>query len=270
MALGVTAKNVSIAWLESLNELVRARNGEMANLSVTVENPVEEDASIRASLDAFVEEQRRRAGGRIEPVSTVANTIFPAAFYRTSLGVRAREHLYEMERRARRISRRRNPSGTYFERLVAWPTSGGEFNQLERAVGRLIAARERNKRRGNEYEFGLVSVSDAETSDDVALPVYRAGEDNRIRGFPCLSHVSLTLLEGRLHMTALYRNHHFISRAYGNYLGLGRLLSFMARESGWGLGELMCVSSHADAEIGGGGAFGSGRVKDLLAKCHGE
>lgn len=269
MAYGMTGKNVSIAWMEAVEVLLRARNGEMVNLAVTVENPVEEDTGIRASLDAFVEEQRRRTAG-IERVSTVANTIFPTAFYRASLGTRARDHLYAMERRGRRVSRRRNPSGTYFERFVAWPASGGEFNQLERAVGRLVAARERSQKRGNAYEFGLVSMSDDETSDDVTLPVYGPGVDNRIMGFPCLSHISLTLLDGRLHMTALYRNHHFISRAYGNYLGLGRLLSFMARESGWDIGELMCVSSHADAEIGRGGAFGIGRVRDLLAKCHGD
>ena len=43
-------------------------------------------------------------------------------------------------------------------------------------------------------------------------------------GFPCLSHVSLSLQKGVVHMTAIYRNHEFIKRGYGNYVGLGRVL----------------------------------------------
>ena len=71
-------------------------------------------------------------------------------------------------------------------------------------------------------------------------------------GFPCLSHISLTLYKGRLNMTALYRNQHFIRKAYGNYLGLSRLLRFICREVGCEAGALVCVAAHADAELGNG------------------
>jgi hypothetical protein len=46
-------------------------------------------------------------------------------------------------------------------------------------------------------------------------------------------------------MTAHYRNHYFVERAYGNYLGLGRLLVFIAHEAGLEPGRLLCVSGHA-------------------------
>ena len=50
-------------------------------------------------------------------------------------------------------------------------------------------------------------------------------------------------------MTALYRNHYFISRAYGNYLGLGWLLKFIADAAEKKAGELLCVSSLANLEL---------------------
>jgi hypothetical protein len=78
--------------------------------------------------------------------------------------------------------------------------------------------------------------------------------------------VSLSLQKGVVHMTALYRNHDFVKRAYGNYVGLGRMLRFVARQSGWPMGELMCVSSSATA-LGGGAGFARGAVKDLLEAC---
>ena len=53
----------------------------------------------------------------------------------------------------------------------------------------------------------------------------------------------------------------------GNYLGLGRLLGFLAHESGSEVGELMCVSSHADPEIGHGPGFGQKALHNLIAEC---
>ena len=71
----------------------------------------------------------------------------------------------------------------------------------------------------------------------------------------------------RLHLLAVYRSHDFISRAYGNYLGLGRVLHFVAQESGVSAGELTCVSASATAEITRGGSFGRQRVHALLEDC---
>ena len=83
---------------------------------------------------------------------------------------------------------------------------------------------------------------------DDGMPVYLPGFDNQVRGGQCLSHVSLTLTENRLAMTALYRHQVYVARAYGNYLGLARLLAFLAYESGREIGELMVVASHADID----------------------
>ena len=52
-----------------------------------------------------------------------------------------------------------------------------------------------------------------------------------------------------IHLSALYRNHHFITHGYGNYIGLGRLMRFVAREVNYQVGELLTISTHADAEL---------------------
>jgi hypothetical protein len=173
-----------------------------------------------------------------------------------------------MEQRRRPVSRRVNPRGTYFERLVSYPSPNGPVNQLERVVERLAGALARGQRQGNAYELGLtVPVDGMESELSADLRVQSPGIDTQLRGFPCLSHISLTLFEGQLHMSALYRNHHFLRRAYGNYLGLGRLLQFLARESGAQTGELLCVSSHADAEVGSSAGFGRGQLVALVDQC---
>ena len=82
-------------------------------------------------------------------------------------------------------------------------------------------------------------------------------------GFPCLSHISLTLVGGRLSMTALYRNQTFIARAYGNYVGLSRLLTFIADQTDTECGEIEVVATHADAEL----ELGRQRIGRLVDGC---
>jgi hypothetical protein len=266
VAGAIVGANLSEGWLGAFQFLLSV-GGDAVNLAVTITNPRVEDLGIRRTLDAFLAARRSENRGRhrVEPISTVANTIFPQAWYRPSLGGGARAHAYQLAEDARRVSRRRNHSGTYFDRLVAWPGGEREFNQLEQSITRLADEHGRGRRSGNAYELGLVN-SIADTGDE-ALVVHSPGVDNRIMGFPCLSHISLSLSHGRLHMAALYRNHEFLRRAYGNYLGLARLLAFIARESGWEVGELMCVSSHGTAEMGTGKGFGKMALLALAGDC---
>ena len=46
-------------------------------------------------------------------------------------------------------------------------------------------------------------------------------------------------------MLAVYRNHDFLERAYGNYWGLCNLTGFLAPEVDATPGPITCVSSHA-------------------------
>jgi hypothetical protein len=262
MALFVHETNVSTAWVAGLEALL-ANGGDAVNLTVAIDDPTSEDDDVRALLDDFNGERRRRDRKSVELVSTVANTLFPSAWYAEHLGEKADEHLYELERQSRAVNHRRNKSGTYFERMVAWPGPQGEFNQLDQVVRRLRSARLRGHQRGNAYEIGVAQPSD----EAIAVPIVVGGKDRKVRGFPCLSHLSFSLQEGTVHLSGMYRSHDFISRAYGNYLGLGRVLRFVGRQSGIPIGELTCISSSATAEIGHGAGLGRGAVQKLAEEC---
>lgn len=270
MAAMIDERNLSTAWLAALEFLLRG-DGTGTNLMVVIREPVVEDSAIRRTLDAFI---GTRAS--VFPIATVANTIFPQSLYLEHLGSKAREHLYAMHAQRRQVMLRHPASkwGTYFDRLVAWPDPRGEINQLERTIERLRMQLCRNNPLSSAYELGVSAVGDDDVESEAGshspdcgtaeLHIHLPGHDRRVRGGPCLSHLSLTLTGGRLHLSALYRNQHFIKRAYGNYLGLSRLLAFLCREVGCPMGEIACLATHADAEVGAEGGLGKGALTALV------
>ena len=248
----INVPNLSLGWLCGLEHLLDC-GGKATHLHIAIENIHEENVEIRHLLDRFSEYKS------VYPTSTVANTIFPAALYYPHnpnlMGDKARHHLYQMYRQGDKVRRRipANRSGTYFNRMIDWPGSGGKVNQLERIIVRLQSNRARNNPLSSNYELSIGGSEDCITQDNTAdIQIRLPGTDTGIMGFPCLSHMSLVLDKGRLSMTALYRNQHFIRKAYGNYLGLSRLLSFICQEAGCEAGELVCIASHADAELSKG------------------
>jgi len=48
---------------------------------------------------------------------------------------------------------------------------------------------------------------------------------------PCLTAIDLKERENKLNLFSLFRSHDFGRKAYGNYLGLGRLLEYLCKES---------------------------------------
>jgi hypothetical protein len=264
MAELITGDNLSSAWLRALDHLAVRDDGKEVNLSVAFPGAAE-DAAIRGALDEFIAEWRsQKRKSKIYPVATVANTLFPQALYRGEPGEDARKRLYRLHERSMRVQRRLREKETYFNRFVNWP--GREnINQLEHVIARLeaqLAAAERKGPLSSAYELAA-SVPDEVTPDD-ELRVYAPGVDNSPIGFPCLSQVSFTLVHHKIHLTALYRNQDFVSRAYGNFAGLARLGAFIAREVGCELGEVLCVASHADAGLS---QYGKGRVQELVERC---
>ena len=248
-------------------EHLLAVGGKAINLVTVIESTVGEDLAIRRQLDAFLSSRR---SGKTWPVSTVANTIFPASLYLPRLREAARDHLYNMHREGADIRRRlpANRSGNYFDRLIAWPGQAGSFNQLDHVIQRLGAGERRNPL-SSAYELAISNPEvDAAVTDE--LRIYKPGTDNSPIGFPCLSHISLTSVDGTLHMTAMYRNQHFLRKAYGNYVGLSTLLGFLSHEAELQPGELVCIATHADAEIGAGQGFGKRDVVSLVDACRQE
>jgi hypothetical protein len=68
-------------------------------------------------------------------------------------------------------------------------------------------------------------------------------------------------------LTAMYRNHTYITRCLGNLIGLGRLQAFVAKEAGVKLGSLTCVSTHA--EVDNGKKWGIKDARELVQQAAG-
>jgi hypothetical protein len=103
------------------------------------------------------------------------------------------------------------------------------------------------RRTHNALDIDVAADAVTDEADLRGLQVY-AATDRRVRSFPCLTHIDLTLYKGRLHATAVYRHQYLIDKAYGNLLGLSWLLGFLCQQSGWELGELVVHATLADAQ----------------------
>ena len=267
MATLISASNISTAWLEAMQYLVENK-GKASNLIVAIEQG-QENMAIRARLNSFLKDN----GALNHNVRAVADTVFPIDFYISALGEHAPKHLYYLQSQARRMESRAI-GRTYFDRLIEWPTSGKPLNQLENVLGRLGSAVNRGMRNLSQFEIGVSipneddaeNLSNLETEKGLNLRLRCPESDKSIMGFPCLSHISLTLFEARIDMTAVYRNRFFISKAYGNYVGLRDLQNFISEQVGCESGELVCVATHADGEYNINQTR-KNKIKSLLTEC---
>jgi hypothetical protein len=256
MATLVAGQTVSDAWLAAARALVEENREEAVNLCIEVTSPTEETAAIRSAVEKMPLRGGSNPSAKRRSTETVANTIFPRALYWPA---RDRQALYRAYGDALPVIHRVrvNCHGTYFERMIDYPAPDGtRINQLERAIERLASAQQKgiSTRNVTELVLGLPSC-------EADIRIFSPARDSYPVGFPCLSHISLTLCGGTLHMTALYRNQYLVARAYGNLVGLGRLLRFISLEAGWETGTIMCVATHMKVDC-------SLRcLADLVAAC---
>lgn len=239
MAEYVRGYNVSDAWLNAASVLSAQPGLRLPHMVVTIADPTAEDPLIRQQLTTLLDTHGHQS------IETVAGTLFPASLYH---GKGTASDLYLLYQQAIPVLRRMkgNVSGTYFERMISYPIdAGGRLNQLERAVGRMSSALAQGigSRNAHAQEIALSAPASDHDLGDVRISC--PAKDNGLVSFPCLSHISLTLEHRVVHMCAVYRSHYYVTRAYGNYVGLGRLLQFLAVESGAIRGELTCISTLA-------------------------
>lgn len=250
-------KTLSEAWLQALTHTASQRKGRCVHLVMTVENPGLEDESIRDVLDLALDE----AGD--QSVETVAGTIFPSSLYQSpgfswspdldepaigTLDIAAR-NLYQRYEQMLPILLRfpGNSRGTYFGRMISWPgKKPGGTNQLDMRISRIRSEFANGRRTNNTLDIDI--GADALGSEPLAGVQIYAPSDNRTRGFPCLVHIDLTLVDGALHCLAVYRHQYLITKAYGNLVGLSRLMHFLCEQTGADCGELVVHATLADAE----------------------
>ncbi|MFI5882038.1 hypothetical protein [Streptomyces sp. NPDC051554] len=247
----VGGPDVTRAWIAACNALDRKDNPARTafHTVVRITDPTADDLAFRAELDHV------RATKQHEPTETVANTLFPA-----QLAARCDTH-EELTSRYRALYARArrypgNRHGTYFGRLIDYPGPDGKsVDQLAKVITRLKKQAARSGGMTAAYEIDVAHPEDADTPPEHGADitadalVHAADRDNLFRGFPCLSHCSFQLdRTGAVHTVALYRYHYMLGRAYGNYLGLGRLTAYIAERAGLRGGSLTVVAGYAQLD----------------------
>jgi hypothetical protein len=251
-----SAESVSEAWVLGLERVVAEPDGRLVHLVSTVTDPGAEVAAVRQVLECALDAADKQS------VDTVAETIFPSSLYADpgfdwTPGI-APENEAELDSAADALyssycdllpllsSVAANNRGTYFGRMVSWPgKAAGGPNQLADRVKALRSEHRAGRQRNNTLDMDIA----ADSQELRGVQIY-AATDRRRRGFPCLTHVDLTLHDGRLHCLAVYRHQYFIEKAYGNMLGLSAMLHFLCQQSGYEPGELVVHATMADAQRG--------------------
>lgn len=228
------------AWLGAAEYLLA--NGDQLNVILDVASPTIEGKKGRAArelLDMHYSEE-----GQL-PLHSVAETIFPGWEY-VHRGIGGVYTKYPGE--YKRLKKGSPVWGTYAHRLLSRKDrEGNETNPLHGLVAKMRKIQHEGSAKYRAcYEIGMLEGS-------LELSVYDDDTDgSRLRGAPCLTHLSFKLVEGHVHLTALYRSHDYRYKVPGNLLGLARLQAFVAREVDVEIGTLVVHSTLAYLEPGGG------------------
>jgi hypothetical protein len=231
-------RNLSYAWARVFLHIIDNPGKEISPLIISLygftDGIPHEDQIIREALDNSL------IASQEQTVHTVANTIFPLAYWRKF----DRQKLFDIYMknlsRIKRLEPHKNRRGLYFERLIAFDSNHRnsdvqKINQLEHIIS------EYNSRSGVRKSMFQASIFDP-TRDHVRQAQL---------GFPCLQHVSFVpnKKEETLTLNAFYATQKLFNKAYGNYLGLCRLGNFMAHEMGLRFERMNCFIGVENLEI---------------------
>jgi hypothetical protein len=222
------------AWLAAASA-VQDAGGESYNVVIDIADPLAvtgPDEAILTTVDQFLREHHANT------LSGVANTIFP----RSLLDRHGVDGLYSAYNDVvlPKMKQMTHDWGRYFERLTAWKKVKGAnviiINPLDDLIRFMRDQINSDRTYRNAYEMTIYD------------PARDAG---KVSNRQCMSFLSFKLTDARvLLLTVMYRNHHYVSRGLGNFLGVGRLQAFVAAQSGAKLGSLTCISTHAEIDVG--------------------
>jgi thymidylate synthase len=211
-------------------DAVATAGNEAFDVIIDVADPTafdERDVAVVARVDKFLRDYNQY------PISTVVNTIFPSSLYRKygyPTFIDEYERVYE--------ALTQEGWGRYFERMIAVrrDPKGREYRPLTDLIEKLWDQNQARSKFKAVYE----------------LSIYNSDLDrNLYRNAPCLSHLSFKRRPDlQLSLTAMYRNHSYITRCLGNLIALGKLQAFVAEQTGLKVGSLTCVSTHAEIDTG--------------------
>lgn len=220
LAYLIDAENVSQAWLNAVGYLLAQDGHESTNLMVQIKNPLSTEQQPSDLYESFC------TNNDLTCLRKVADTIFPRTAYEIVGCDKGKLHAkYQKIHKAVKGN-----WGSYFQQLTGWRETGGAVkNQLYDIIN-LINSRQKVHKKA--YVMHIPN------------PLKHG---NYVRGGPCLQSLYLQLESSPrvANLLSVYRSHDFGVKAYGNYIGLGNLLSFIASETNFDVGSITCVSSSA-------------------------
>lgn len=259
----VEAVTPTQTWLKAAKYLAQHEERTVFNLILGVHEPTvvtAEDFRVHDLVNTFLNNHGK------QPLVTTAGTIFPGSLY---LQGGAKAVFSEFPALYKKF---KTQWGTYAGRMFC-PTitsKGHERAPLEVLIEKLKAQAAHGHMRA-AYEAKV--FDDSETCE---LSTYEPESDcDMTRGQPCLTHLSFKLHPDQsVSLTALYRTHFYIEKTLGNLLGLGQLLSFVARESGLTVGTLVCHSTMGELDTiatkDGVKGWNQADIDALLLDCEAE
>ena len=234
------------AWVAAASALIE-HGDETYNVVIDIEDPLthdENDNAVITLVDKFLKEHDRY------PMISVANTIFPQSLH-LAHGVPVFYDVYLRDFTS--FSAKSKRWGRYFQRMVMERVDrrGRKYRPIDKIIQKL------RKQNGARTPFRAA----------YELALYDPDLDhNRFRDAPCLSYLSFKRdPEKGLLLTAVYRNHTYITRCLGNLIGLGRLQAFVAKEADVKLGWLTVISTHAELDTGSG--WGIKEARELVEQA---
>lgn len=223
----IVAHSFQDAWAQAVVKL-KLNGWKVWNLVVQIDAPSAINSDIQNNAMQFAKQH-----GLITPVQ-VAHTIFPYKYYKAGI---SRDRLYKLYWRYFKYTRSQAHRGwgTYFERMIRYAPGGDPNKAIDQLSTIIDAINGRNVNYGAAYTIVIL---------------YPQKDGKRKMGAPCLNYLTVQVetvheRKKRINLLAVYRNHDFLERAYGNYLGLCKLLEYIATETSSDVGCLTCISSHA-------------------------
>jgi thymidylate synthase len=215
MSIIINSKNILDGWGKTCNHLLK-NNKEDSHLLITIDDPTHIDQNW------FKQHNPKALFPNKKSLSDVANTIFPMKTRKNST---SRPSFYKRYLKAHRRSRSKKNWGTYFLRLTNFGAK--KENQLENTINCI------NKWQKDYKAAFYFHLSSPET------------DNPRPMGNPCWQYGELSINNGKIDFTVVYRNHDYFHMALGNFIGLSRLQQFICEETKKEQGVLVCHSIHA-------------------------
>lgn len=219
----VNEESFQKAWAKVVLEL-KCNQWNAWNVVVRINNPLKMDSGKHVIMENFARIKHLKGQNQ------VAYTIFPFKIYKG----RDRANFYNCYWRyynAYKLKSYAKWEDTYFARMIRYGDNDSEVDQLGTIIDSI-----NNRVRNNGASYVMV------------IP-YPKKDVKRKMGAPCLNYITVQVeLINRkryINLCAVYRNHNFRERAYGNYYGLGKLIEYIALETKSEVGVLTCISSHA-------------------------